>query len=113
MSCIFCLIRDGAIPAVKIFETDTVYVIRDIEPKAKEHLLVIPKVHFESVASDAILSHPNLLNEMTIAAKAVVKQIGLKDGFRLVINTGSHAGQTVFHLHMHVLGGEILGDRFF
>ena len=103
--CVFCKIIAGEIPSDKLNEDDRMIVIRDIEPKAKRHFLLIPKKHFK------------LLSEMTEADAddfgACLKMIpelsdllGLEGGYRLVINQGDDAGQTVFHLHIHILTGQ-------
>lgn len=110
MDCIFCRIINGEIPSEKIYETDNILAFKDINPAAEEHILIIPKIHIESV--DAIdENHSRYLADMFIAAKKIAE---LKDlsrlGYRLIVNNGKAAGQMVFHLHMHVLGGrESLG----
>ena len=104
--CIFCKMVEGKIPVEKIYESDDVLVFPDIHPQAKVHLLVIPKKHLPNVLA---------LDDQTSAAimNAVKKAVELKHlnekGFRLVANTGEHGGQTVFHLHFHLLGGRHLG----
>jgi histidine triad (HIT) family protein len=104
--CLFCKMAAGLIPVPKVFEDDRFFVIRDIHPQAKTHLLIIPKVHVESLLQGC----PNGLFEV---ATKVAAQEGLAvGGFRSVINTGKNGGQSVFHLHLHVLGGEALGSRF-
>ena len=106
-NCIFCKIAAGEIPAAKVYEDDKMLVFKDIEPKAKVHLLAIPKTHFSCLAEmDGEGSETvkyMLENIPHIAAKN-----GLENGDRLVINQGADAGQTVFHLHMHILGGQTL-----
>ena len=103
--CIFCKIRDGVIPSEKVYEDESMFIIRDIEPKAERHFLMIPKRHFK------------LLSEMTeqdsVSLGKCLKKIpklsdllGLSGGYRLVINQGDDAGQTVFHLHVHILTGQ-------
>ena len=107
MDCIFCKIIAGDIPSTKVYEDETVYAFRDINPQAPTHILVIPKAHIASV------------NELTGDNSAVVAHIfevipkiaaaeGLKNGYRVVSNCGPDAGQTVFHLHFHILGGQEL-----
>ena len=107
MDCIFCKIIAGDIPSTKVYEDDLVYAFRDIHPQAPTHILVIPKAHIGSV------------NEVTAENSAVIAHIfevipqiaatdGLTGGYRVVSNCGADAGQTVFHLHFHILGGKAL-----
>ena len=107
MDCLFCKIIAGDIPSTKVYEDDSVYAFRDINPQAPTHILVIPKTHLASV------------NEVTAENSAVVAHIfevipqiaaaeGLTGGYRVVSNCGSDAGQTVHHLHFHILGGKEL-----
>lgn len=102
--CLFCRVVAGEIPADVVMETDRVLAFRDIDPKAPTHVLVVPRAHHADVAevSDA---DPGLMTEVLQAAVAVTRQEELTGGFRLVANTGKDGGQTVHHLHLHVLGG--------
>lgn len=112
--CLFCKIVAGIIPAKKVFEDDDCIAIQDIHPQSKVHLLVIPKKHFASLAElfDAEgRENENLAGRVLLTGVRVAKQEGLKD-FRSVINTGPSAGQSVFHLHVHILGGENLKGGF-
>lgn len=105
--CLFCRIVDGEIPADVVHETDQVLAFRDIVPKAPTHVLVIPKRHVPSLA-DA--DDAGLLGELMLAARDVARAEGIAEGgFRAVANTGGDGGQTVHHLHIHVLGGRALG----
>ena len=104
MDCLFCKIINGEIPSSKVYEDDTVFAFRDIEPQAPTHILIIPKQHIKSAAeidesNSAVISHI-----LEVAAK-IAKQEGLDDGFRIVNNCGDIAGQTVKHLHFHLMGG--------
>ncbi|MDD6704454.1 MAG: histidine triad nucleotide-binding protein [Clostridiaceae bacterium] len=104
MDCLFCKIINGEIPSSKVYEDDTVFAFRDIEPQAPTHILIIPKQHIKSAAeidenNSAVISHI-----FEVAAK-IAKQEGLDDGFRIVNNCGDIAGQTVKHLHFHLMGG--------
>lgn len=104
MDCLFCKIINGEIPSSKVYEDDTVFAFRDIEPQAPTHILIIPKQHINSAAeidesNSAVISHI-----FEVAAK-IAKQEGLDDGFRIVNNCGDIAGQTVKHLHFHLMGG--------
>jgi histidine triad (HIT) family protein len=97
------------IPADVVYETDTVLAFRDINAQARVHVLVVPKVKYRNVAELAA-ADPGLLGEVVLAAKAVAEIEGISEsGYRVVFNTDSDAGQTVFHVHAHVLGGEPLG----
>ncbi|WP_277292822.1 histidine triad nucleotide-binding protein [Veillonella montpellierensis] len=106
--CIFCKIINGEIPTKKVLENDKFLSFYDLNPVAKVHVLIVPKNHISNIA------HLNENNADYIAgilsfAKEVAKKLGIsKDGYRLIFNTGEKAGQTVFHMHAHMLGGEEL-----
>jgi histidine triad (HIT) family protein len=107
--CLFCRIGAGEIPATVVYETGTVVAFRDIAPQAPVHVVVIPRAHHADLIALAE-ADPGLASEVLAAAGAVAKAEGLTgNGFRVVFNTGSHAGQTVFHVHAHVVGGDPLG----
>lgn len=107
--CLFCRMVAGEIPINPVYETDTTLAFRDISPKAPSHVLVIPKAHHSDVAALA-QADPALAGELLAAATAVADAEGLLlDGFRVIFNTGRHAGQEVFHAHAHVVGGGPLG----
>ena len=102
-SCLFCKIASGEIPSAKVAETDTAIAFRDIDPKAPTHVLIVPRIH---VASLSETSDAGLLGVLLSLARDVARSEGLSDsGYRVVINNGSDGGQTVDHLHLHVLGG--------
>ncbi len=101
--CLFCKIVSGEIPADVVHESDTTVAFRDIEPQAPTHVLVVPREHHENAAALAD-ADPATYLQLTRSAAAVAEQDGL-DGYRLVFNTGASAHQTVFHAHLHVLGG--------
>ena len=105
--CIFCRIVAGTIPANKVFEDERALAFRDLHPVAPVHVLVIPKEHIAS-AAHAIETHEALLGRLMLVAAKVAEQEGLANGFRLVANTGADGGQTVDHLHIHVLGGRAM-----
>ena len=106
--CLFCKIASGEIPAKIAFQDKDVVVFHDIQPQAPTHLLVIPRKHVSSLA-EANADHQTLLGKLLLTAASVAKDMGLdKEGYRVVINTGPGAGQTVFHIHVHVLGGRVL-----
>ena len=105
--CLFCKIVAGEIPSTKVYEDEKVLAFRDIAPQAPTHILVIPKAHIASVAeitpeNSAVVAHIFAVIAKTAAAE------GLAEGYRVVSNCGDHAGQTVHHLHFHILGGKQL-----
>jgi histidine triad (HIT) family protein len=104
MACLFCRIVSGEIPSKKVFEDDRVYAFRDIHPQAPTHILVIPRKHLGSLA-EASEGDREMLGHLHLVALELAKSEGLSDGFRTVINTGPDGGQTVDHLHVHLLGG--------
>ena len=102
--CIFCRIADGEIPARVVFADDQVVAFHDVAPKAPTHVLVIPRRHIATLY-DAGADDAALLGRLNQTAIEVARELGLRDGFRLVFNCGEHAGRSVFHLHLHLLGG--------
>nr|WP_271218150.1 histidine triad nucleotide-binding protein [Streptosporangium carneum] len=103
--CLFCKIAAGEIPAKIVHETERTVAFRDVNPQAPTHVLVIPKGHYPNAAALAA-ADDGLADEVFKAAHAVAEQEGIAEsGYRLVFNTGPGAGQTVFHVHGHVLGG--------
>ena len=106
--CLFCKIRDGEIPADIIFENDDVLAFNDVNPQAPVHLLVIPKKHISTV-NDIVEDDQVLMGKLFSAAKVIARQAGVSDdGYRLVVNCNEKAGQTVFHIHMHLLADRAL-----
>ena len=104
MDCIFCKIACGDIPATKVYEDETVVAFNDLEPQAPTHILIIPKMHIASAdeineANSAVVAHI-----FEVAAK-IAKEKGLSNGYRIVNNCGADGGQTVKHLHFHLMGG--------
>ncbi len=108
--CIFCKIIAGEIPADIVLETDSLLAFRDINPVAPTHILIIPKKHYESLAT-LTAGEAEILTEMTLAVQKIAKQEGLS-GWRSVINTGADGGQEVPHLHWHLIGGRKLKWEF-
>ena len=107
-NCLFCKIAAGEIPAAKIFEDERAVVFRDINPQAPTHALVIPRAHVASL-NEASEDDEALLGHLLLVAARVAREEGHADGgYRTVINTNADAGQTVFHVHVHVLGGRTL-----
>lgn len=105
--CLFCKIVNGIIPANKVLENDDFLAFRDISPQAPVHVLVIPKKHFEDI-SELSLKDLELSAGLMKTATEVAKVENLEAGFRIVLNTGEDGGQTVQHVHAHVLGGRVL-----
>lgn len=101
--CIFCKIINGDFGTEFVFENDYAVVFKDINPKAETHLLVVPRLHVESLNE---LNDENLLGKLMMTVKEVTKKLGI-NSYRTVINTGKEAGQEVFHLHIHILAGRI------
>ena len=108
--CLFCKIAAGEIPSTKVYEDDKLLAFKDINPQAPVHILVIPKEHFDSVDALDEKSAPIVGNIMLVAKKIAAEQ-GLKDGYRIITNIGENGGQTVKHLHFHILGGVKLSEK--
>ncbi|HEX6686123.1 MAG TPA: histidine triad nucleotide-binding protein [Candidatus Limnocylindrales bacterium] len=106
--CLFCKIVRGEIPANVVHESEGTLAFRDIAPKAPVHVLVIPKLHYANVA-ELGAADPVLGGEVLAAVDAVAQKEGVRESFRVVFNTGPAMGQTVFHVHAHVLGGGTTG----
>lgn len=106
--CLFCRIVAGEVPGDRVVERADVLAFRDIAPAAPTHVLVVPKRHVAD-AREVDAEHGPLLAQMFDVANEVARLEGLGNGYRLVFNVGEHAGQTVLHLHLHVLGGAPLG----
>lgn len=103
--CIFCKIADGRVPSTLIYEDETCVAFNDLSPQAPTHVLIIPRLHVDSLAKTEP-AHKETLGHMLLTAAELARQKGFaEDGFRVVINTNSDGGQTVFHLHMHLLAG--------
>lgn len=109
--CLFCRMAGGQAPVDKLYEDDLVFSIRDIQPRAPVHLMVIPREHIPTAAA-LQETHGPLLGRMFRTAARLAEQEGLAEqGYRLAINVGQAAGQTVYHLHLHILGGRTLGPE--
>ncbi len=109
-NCIFCKIIAGDIPSTKVYEDDKVLAFRDIAPMAPTHILVIPKAHIPSVAAITPENSGIVAYIFEIIAKIAARE-GLESGYRVVSNCGPDAGQTVHHLHFHILGGKVLSTE--
>ena len=108
--CLFCKIIAGEIPSTKVYEDETVYAFRDIDPQTPVHVLVVPKTHIES-ASAVTEENKNLVADCFAAIAKIAKAEGLDYGYRVVTNVGEDGGQTVRHLHFHILGGVKLSPK--
>ncbi len=109
--CIFCKIINREIPSKSVYETDKVYAFHDIIPQAPVHVLIVPKEH---IASHNELTSENveIMKDIHLAANEIANQLGISEsGYRLINNCGANAGQTVFHLHYHLVGGKTMGSK--
>lgn len=107
MDCLFCKIVKGEIPSTKVYEDDTILAFRDIQPQAPTHILVIPKTHISGV--DGVTEeNSGVVAHIFATIPQIAKAEGLTSGYRVVSNCGKDAGQTVPHLHFHILGGKTL-----
>jgi histidine triad (HIT) family protein len=104
--CLFCKIVSGQISSKKVFEDEKIFAFEDIHPQAPTHILVVPKKHFSDLHDGS--GDPGLLGEILARSAAIAKERGIPE-YRLVANSGAMAGQAVFHLHFHVLGGRRMG----
>ena len=107
MDCLFCKIIAGDIPSTKVYEDETVYAFRDINPQAPTHILIVPKVHLGSV-NDVTAENSAVVAHIFATIPKIAEAEGLVNGYRVVSNCGADAGQTVQHLHFHILGGRQL-----
>lgn len=108
--CLFCRIISGEIPSAKVYEDDEVFAFRDINPQAKVHVLVVPKQHIVSAAAiDG--SNSALVAKCFEAIAKIARAEGLGNGYRIINNCGQDGGQTVMHLHFHLIGGEKLSEK--
>lgn len=107
MDCLFCKIIAGTIPSKKIYEDEHCYVFADIHPQAPTHFLIVPRKHIASLA-EASAEDLSLLGHLQATAAELARRHGLVNGYRTVVNTGDDGGQTVHHLHVHLLGGRVM-----
>ncbi len=107
MDCLFCKIIEGSIPSTKVYEDETVYAFRDIAPQAPTHILVVPKAHMADM-NDVTAENSAVVAHIFEVIPQIAKTEGLAGGYRVVSNCGADAGQTVQHLHFHILGGKQL-----
>jgi histidine triad (HIT) family protein len=108
MDCLFCKVANGAIPAKVIYRDDWVLAFDDINPQAPQHKLIIPHQHIATL-NDLTVENNELIGHMVQTAKMLAKQLGIAEsGYRLILNCNPEAGQTVFHIHLHLLGGRAM-----
>jgi histidine triad (HIT) family protein len=107
MSCIFCKIVEGAIPSTAIYQDERSYAFADLHPQAPVHVLIVPREHIASM-SEAGQDKRSLLGHLHWVAAEIARDKGLGKGYRIVVNTGDDGGQTVEHLHLHLLGGRAM-----
>ena len=108
MDCVFCMIRDGKIPTRKVYEDDKMLAFYDIEPAAPVHIVMIPKEHIAS-SNELNSDNAGIVAHIFSKVPEIAKSVGLDGGYRVVNNCGADGGQTVFHIHFHLLGGKTLG----
>jgi histidine triad (HIT) family protein len=106
-SCLFCRIIAGEIPAKKVYEDEHTFAFEDINPKAPTHVLVVPKKHIVGL-KEATAEEADVVGRCHLAAAEIARARGIENGYRTVLNVGPGAGQSVFHLHVHLLGGRDL-----
>jgi histidine triad (HIT) family protein len=105
--CLFCRIISGEIPSKKVYEDEHTYAFEDINPQAPTHILVVPKKHIRGL-KEASAGDSELIGRCQLAAANIARQRNIEDGYRTVLNVGPRAGQSVFHLHVHLIGGRSL-----
>lgn len=110
MSCIFCEIIKGNIPSTKVYEDEFVMAFKDLNPQAPVHNLIVPKKHI-ACANDLTEEDTELVGRAFLAAKKIAKELGLENGYRIINNCGKDAGQTVLHLHFHLLANTDMGEK--
>ena len=107
--CVFCKIVKGELPAKVVYEDDLIMAFHDINPQRKVHVLVIPKKHISSL-NDLTEEDKELMGHLTVKIPEIAKKLGIaEDGYRVIVNTGKHGGQEIYHIHYHILGGEPVG----
>ncbi len=110
MDCVFCMILNGEIPSTKVFENDDFIIIHDIYPQARHHYLAIPRLHFSSLDELDAKKSKIIVNILSTIPK-LVQKLDIQNGYRIIINQGEDAGQTIDHFHIHILGGEKLPNK--
>jgi histidine triad (HIT) family protein len=106
--CLFCRVMKGDAPSKKVYEDDRAYAFQDIRPQAPTHVLIVPKKHIRGL-KEATAEDSELIGYCHVVAAKIARERGIEDGYRTVLNVGPGAGQSVFHLHVHLIGGRHLG----
>ena len=109
--CIFCKIAAGELPSTKVYEDDDVLAFRDINPQAPVHIVFVPKKHLMSSMNDINEENAYIVGKIMLAIKATAEKLGLESGYRIINNCGKDAGQTVQHIHFHLLAGVDMGEK--
>lgn len=109
MSTVFGLIINGKLPSKKVFENERILAIEDLHPVARVHILIMPKKEIRNLQAMEPQDY-HLLSEIVKVAQQIAEEKGITDGYRLLTNSGPDAGQTIFHLHFHLIGGDVLGQ---
>jgi histidine triad (HIT) family protein len=107
MDCLFCKVIEGKIPSKKVYEDDRVVAFEDIQPQAPTHVLIVPKRHIVGL-KEATTNDAEIIGYCQLAAAKIARERGIEDGYRTVYNVGPRAGQSVFHMHLHLIGGRDL-----
>jgi histidine triad (HIT) family protein len=107
MDCLFCKVIEGKIPSKKVYEDDRVFAFEDIQPQAPTHVLIVPKRHIAGL-KEATGNDAEIIGYCQLAAAKIARERGIEDGYRTVYNVGPRAGQSVFHIHLHLVGGRDL-----
>src|ERR1043165_1212863 len=108
--CLFCNMIAGKIPTKKVFEDDKVFAFEDIKPQAPTHVLIVPKKHMRGV-NEGTAEDAEIIGYSPLVAAQIARERGIEDGYRTVYNVGPRSGQSVFHLHLHLIGGRALQGR--
>ena len=111
MDCIFCKIVNGDIPCSKVYEDDLILAFNDIQPVAPVHVVIIPKNHSMTGAADVTAENSGVIAHIFETIPKLAKEMGIEKGFRVVTNNGADAGQSVHHLHFHLIGGKVLDAK--
>jgi len=107
--CVFCKIVKGELPAKVVYEDDLIMAFHDINPQRKVHVLIIPKKHISSM-NDLTPEDKEVMGHLMVKVPEIAKKLGIaEEGYRLIVNTGKHGGQEIYHVHFHLLGGEPVG----
>ena len=105
--CLFCRVIRGEVPSRKVYEDEHTYAFEDINPQAPTHVLVVPKKHIRGL-KEATTEDAELIGRCHLVAAEIARQRGIEDGYRTVLNVGPKSGQSVFHLHLHLIGGRVM-----